>query len=116
MLDLLLVPAALLVLLAVRAVRRGDHRLHGHLMTMAFTVVAVRLVLRPTAFPPWHLETGLALLGLAGGTLVLGHLSLAWREGRGWNPAIPRIHRACGTLTLLLTALATLLWLARARP
>ena len=115
MLDLLLVPAALLVLLAIRAVRRGDHRLHGYLMTMGFTVAALRMVLRPASFPPWHLEAGLGLLGLVGWTLALGHLSLAWREGRGWNATIPRFHRAFGTLTLLLTALAALLWLARTR-
>ena len=116
MLDLLLIPAALLVLLAVRAVRRGDHRLHGHLMTMGFTVAALRMLLRPSTFLPSHLGAGLALLALVGWTLVLGHLSLAWREGRGRSAALPRIHRASGTLTLLLTTLAALLWLARARP
>jgi hypothetical protein len=115
MLDLLLVPAALLVILAFQAVRRGDHRRHGHLMTMGFTLAALRMLLHPRAIPPWHLRAGLALLLLAGWTLALGHLALAWREGRGRSPAVPRLHRASGALTLLLAALATLFWLLRNR-
>jgi hypothetical protein len=115
MLDVLLIPAVLLVALALRAVRRGAHRLHGYLMTAAFTVVALRMLLRPRAFPPGHLETGLAVLGLAGGAMILGRGALAWREDRSRNPQVPRFHRALGTLTLVSFALALVFWLLRDR-
>jgi len=115
MLDLLLIPAVLLVAFALRAARRGAHRLHSYLMTAAFTVVGLRLVLRPRAFPPGHLELGLAVLGLAGGAMILGRGALAWREGRSRNPQVPRFHRALGSLTLTSFALALVFWLLRDR-
>ena len=115
MLDLLLIPAVLLVAFALRAVHRGEHRLHGHLMTAAFTVVALRMLLRPRAFPPFHLEVGLLVLGLAGVTMVLGRMALAWREGRSHRAHLPRIHRGSGILTLVSFGLAMLVWLLRDR-
>lgn len=115
MLDLLLLPAVLLVAWALRAVRQGDHRLHGHLMTAAFTVVALRMVLRPRAFPPYHLEAGLVVLGLAGATMLLGRRALAWRETRSQRNQAPRVHRTAGVLTLVSLTLALAVWLLRNR-
>jgi hypothetical protein len=115
MLDVLLVPAAILVILALRAVHRGAQRLHGYLMTAAFTVLGLRMLLRPRAFPPWHLEAGLVVLGLAGATLLLGRVALAWREGRSRKRHASRMHRSSGVITLLSFALALVLWLLRDR-
>ncbi len=115
MLDLLLIPALLLVAFGLRAVHRGDHRLHGHLMTAAITVVALHMLLRPRAFPADHLEVGIVLLSLAGATLLLGRMALAWREGRSRRSHAPRIHRASGILTLISFVLALVVWLLRDR-
>lgn len=115
MLDLLLIPAVLLVAFALRAVRQGEHRRHGYLMTAAFTVVALRMLLRPRAFPPFHLEAGLVLLGLAGLTMLLGRMALAWRETRSQRRHAPRIHRTMGVLTLVCFSLSLAVWLLRDR-
>jgi hypothetical protein len=114
-LDILLIPAALLVLLALRAARRGDHRLHGHLMATAFTLVGLRLLLHPRDLLRLHLVMWFATLSLAGVTLLLGRLALAWREGRSAPAAIPRLHRAFGTATLIGLVFSTLVWLMRSR-
>ena len=115
MLDLLLIPAVLLMASALRAVRQGEHRLHGYLMTAAFTLVALRMLLRPRAFPPYHLEAGLVLLGLVGLTMLLGRMALAWRETLSRRSHAPRIHRAAGVLTLVCFALFLAVWLLRNR-
>jgi hypothetical protein len=115
MLDILLLPAALLLVLALQAARRGEHRLHGHLMTAAFTLVGLRLVLHPRDLPRLHLALWMSTLGAAGLTMLLGRMALAWREGRSHLPALPRVHRAIGTTTLLGLALTTLIWLLRSR-
>jgi uncharacterized membrane protein YozB (DUF420 family) len=113
MLDILLIPAALMLALALRAARRGDYRLHGHLMTAAFTSIGLRLLLHPRNLTAFHLTIWLAILGLAGMTLLLGRRALAWREARSTRTAIPRIHRAFGAATLVGLALTTLVWLMR---
>lgn len=115
MLDLLLIPAAILLAFALRAVRRGDHRLHGHLMAATVTVVILRVILHPRTLANHHLALWLVLLAAAGTTLLLGRAALAWREGRGTRPAIPRIHRTAGALTLALTALTLAVWFLRDR-
>lgn len=115
MLDLLLIPAAILLALALRAVRRGDHRLHGHLMMATVTVVALRVLLHPRALERHHLALWLVLLAAAGGTLLLGRAALAWREGRSARASIPRIHRAAGAATLSLAALIVAAWFMRHR-
>ncbi len=115
MLDLLLIPAALLLVLALRAVRRGEYRLHNHLMTAVFTVVGLRLVLHPRNLPGLHLTLWLATLGAAGLTMLAGGMALAWREARSTHPSVPRIHRTVGTATLVGLALTTLVWLLRSR-
>ena len=115
MLDVLLIPAALLLALALRAVRRGDHRLHAHLMTAALTLVALRLWLHSRGLTKVQLCLWLAALAAAGITMLLGRMALAWREARSSHAAIPRLHRAFGTLTLLGLALTTLVWLLRQR-
>jgi len=115
MLDLLLIPAALLLALALGAVRRGDHRLHGHLMTAAFTFIGVRLLLHPRSLAQHHLATWLLTLAAAGTTILLGRQALAWRESRGARQGLPRVHRAFGTATLIGLALTTLVWLLRNR-
>jgi hypothetical protein len=115
MLDVLLIPAVLMVILALREVHLGAHRMHGYLMTAAFTVVGLRLLLRPRAFPPGYLETALAVLGLAGGTMLLGRTALAWREGRSRRHQIPRLHRTMGVFSLVASALALAFWLLRDR-
>jgi hypothetical protein len=115
MLDLLLIPAALLVILALRAARRGDHRLHGYCMTAALTLVGLRLLLHPRDLARLHLITWLASLGLAGTTALLGRMALAWREGHSSRAALPRLHRAFGTATLIGLALTTVVWLLRNR-
>jgi len=115
MLDLLLIPAAALLCLALWAVRRGDHRLHGHLMTAAMTLIGLRLVLHPRGLSPHHRTLWLITLAAAGITILLGRMALAWREGRSNPTAIPRIHRAFGTATLIGLSLTTLVWLMRNR-
>ncbi len=115
MLDFLLIPAAMLLTAALWAVRRGDHRLHGYLMTAAFTFIALRLVLHPRDLSPQHRVLWLTTLAAAGLTLLLGRMALAWREARTSHHGFPRIHRAFGTLTLVGLALTTLVWLLRNR-
>jgi hypothetical protein len=115
MLDLLLIPAAVLLALALRAVRRGEHRLHGHLMTATVTVVFLRVSLHPRALQSHHLALWLTLLAAAGGTLLLGRAALAWREGRSARSAVPRLHRTAGALTLALAALTLAVWFLRDR-
>jgi hypothetical protein len=115
MLDLLLIPAALLLPLALRAVRQGDYRLHGYLMTAIFTMIGLRLLLNPRNLPGLHLTLWLATLGAAGITMLAGRMALAWREARSTHPSVPRIHRTVGTATLVGLALTTLVWLLRSR-
>jgi hypothetical protein len=113
MLDLLLVPAALLLAMALRAARRGDHRLHGHLMTSAFTIVGLRILLYPRGLVRLHLATWLLTLSAAGITILLGRRALAWREARSHRSFAPRIHRLLGAATLTGLAVTTVLWLLR---
>ena|ERR1035438_3322902 len=113
MLDLFLIPAALLLILALRAVRRGDHRLHGHLMIAAFTLIGLRLVLHPRGLSPHHRAIWFITLAAAGTTIFLGRMALAWREGRSTHSAFPRIHRKFGAATLVGLTIATLVWLMR---
>lgn len=113
MLDLLLLPAALLLTLGLRAARRGDSRHHGHLMAAAFALVGLRLALSFPHLPHAHRGLGLGLFILVISTILLGRQALAWREGRSQHPAVPRIHRAAGTSTLVVAALAALAWLLR---
>ena len=115
MLDLLLIPAGLLLALALRAVRRGEHRLHGHLMTAAFTVAGLRLLLHPRSLAQVHLTAWTLTLAAAGTTLLLGRRALAWREARSARSGIPRVHRAAGALTLVLAALTLVMWFLRER-
>lgn len=115
MLDLLLIPAAILLAFALRAVRRGEHRLHGHLMAAAVTVVVLRVVLHPRALALRHILLWLALLAVAGTTILLGRAALAWREGRSFRAAISRIHRAAGKLTLVLGTIVLAAWILRVR-
>lgn len=113
MLDILLIPVVLLVALALRAVRRGDYRLHGHLMMSAFTLVGLRLLLHPRDLTRQHLTLWLATLAAAGTTLLLGRMALAWREARSTRISLPRIHRAFGATTLVGLAVTTLIWMLR---
>jgi hypothetical protein len=115
MLDLLFLPAAVLLACALLAARRGDHRLHGYLMVATVTVVILRVILQPRALAPHHLALWLALLAAASLTLLLGRTALAWREGRSDRSAIPRIHRTAGTLTLLLATATLVVWFLRNR-
>lgn len=115
MLDVLLIPAALLLALALGAVRRGEHRLHGHLMTAAFTFFGLRLMLHPRSLSPHHLVTWLLTLAAAGMTMLLGRQALAWREARSTKTVYPRTHRTMGALTLIGLALTTFVWLLRNR-
>ncbi|MCM2249945.1 MAG: DUF420 domain-containing protein [Geothrix sp.] len=115
MLDLLLIPAGILLALALRAVRRGEHRLHGHLMTAAFTLVGLRLLLHTGNLEQVHLSAWGLTLAAAGTTILLGRKALAWREGRSARSGIPRVHRAAGALTLALTALTLAVWFLRER-
>lgn len=115
MLDVLFIPAALLLALALRAARDGDHRLHGHLMAAGFTVVGLRLLLRPRALPSLQLGVCLALFALTGATLLLGRRALAWREGRSRGSWAPRVHRGAGRFTLLASLAAVIVWLLRDR-
>lgn len=113
MLDLLFIPAALLLAFALRAARRGDHRLHGYLMVAAVTVVILRMLLHPRALATHHFTLWAAPLIMAGTTLLLGRTALAWREGRSDRTSIPRIHRGAGALTLALTAVSLVVWFLR---
>jgi uncharacterized membrane protein YozB (DUF420 family) len=115
MLDLLLIPAFALLALALRAVRRGDHRTHGHLMVSAFTVVVIRMLLRPLALQPKPFAILVAVLSLAGITMVLGRLALGWREGRNQRQHLPKAHRGFGLLTLAFSCASAVAWLLRAR-
>lgn len=115
MLDLLLIPAALLLTLALRAVRQGEYRLHGYLMTGSFTLIGLRVLLHPRDLTALHLTLWLATLGAAGMTMFAGRMALAWREGRSTHHSAPRIHRATGTTTLIGMTLTTLVWLLRNR-
>jgi hypothetical protein len=115
MLDVLLIPVALLVAFALQAARRGAHRLHGYLMTAAFTVVGLRLLLHPRNLTAFHLTIWLTTLGAAGMTMLAGRMALAWRETRSTRTAFPRVHRALGSATLVGLALTTLVWLLRNR-
>ncbi len=115
MLDLLLIPAALLLILALWSAHRGEHRLHGHLMTAVFTIIGLRLVLHPRELTPHHRTVWLCILAAAGTTILLGRMALAWREARTTHRAFPRIHRGFGTATLVGLATATLVWLMRNR-
>ena len=115
MLDLLLIPAALTLALALLAVRRGDQRLHGHLMAISATLVFLRLILHPRAMAS-HLAALWLLLGaVAGGTMLLGRAALAWREGRSRQPGLARLHRNAGAATLSLALLTLAAWLLRSR-
>lgn len=113
MLDVLLIPAALMLALALRAVRRGEHRLHGHLMSAAFTLVGLRILLHPRGFSRLHLTLWLATLCTAGTTVLLGRMALAWREARSTQASVPRVHRAFGAATLTGLGLTILVWLMR---
>ena len=115
MLDLLFLPATLLMAFALRAVRQGEHRLHSYLMTAAFTVVGLRVMLYPRALARLHLTIWLLTLGLAGITILLGRKALAWRETRSLQATAPRIHRLLGATTLSGLALTLLVWLLRNR-
>ena len=115
MLDLLLIPAALLLTLGLQAVRRGEYRLHGHLLTAAFTLIGLRLLLHPRGLSPAHRALWLVILIVAGLTILLGRMALAWREARSTHPSVPRIHRTIGKTTLVGLALTTLVWLLRSR-
>ena len=113
MLDLLLIPALLMLALALRAVRRGEHRLHGHLMSAAFTLVGLRVLLFPRDMTRFQLTLWLATAMAAGTTILLGRKALAWREGRSTRAFLPRIHRAFGVATLTALAITTVIWLLR---
>jgi len=115
MLDVLLIPAALLLTLGLQAVRRGEYRLHGHLMTAAFTLIGLRLLLHPRDLSPAHRTVWLITLTAAGLTILLGRMALAWREARSTHPSLPRIHRIVAKTTLVGLALTTLVWLLRHR-
>jgi uncharacterized membrane protein YozB (DUF420 family) len=113
MLDLLLIPAAILLVFALRAVRRGEYRLHGHLMMATFTVVFLRVILHPRGLGRLHLVLWLTVLAAAGSTMLLGRAALAWREGRSVRSGIPRVHRLAGALTLALAILTLATWFLR---
>ena len=115
MLDVLLIPAALLLALALRAVHRGEYRLHGYLMTAVFTLVGLRLLLHPRDLGLAHRAIWLITLTAAGLVILLGRMALAWREARSTHPSVPRIHRTIGKTTLVGLALTTLVWLLRHR-
>lgn len=104
-----------MVALALRAVRRGEYRLHGHLMATAFTLIGLRLLLHPRDLMRPHLWLWLVTLAAAGTTVLLGRMALAWREARSTRTALPRIHRAFGATTLIGLAITTLIWLLRHR-
>ena len=115
MLDLLLIPAGLFLALALRAVRRGEHRLHGHLMAAAFTMAGLRVLLHPRSLTQVQLTAWSLTLAAAGVTILLGRKALAWREARSVQAFLPRIHRAAGALTLALAALTLAVWFLRNR-
>jgi len=80
-------------------------------MTSGFTLVGLRLILHSTELSPHPRTIWLITLSAATATILLGHMALAWREGRSTHSAIPRIHRSIGATTLVGLALATLAWL-----
>lgn len=111
--DLLLLLPVLSGALALRAVRRGEQRRHGHLMAVAVALAGLLLALRPAAVPVHALQAAWGWLALAAATMFLGRWALAWREGHSrWRHA-PRLHRTAGRLTLLSFALLLALWLLR---
>jgi len=112
-LDLLLLPAALLLTLGLRAARRGEPRRHAHLMAAAFALVALRVVLALPGLSALERGAGVGLLACGAGTMALGRTALAWREGRSRQAAFPRFHRAAGAATLILLAFAATAWLMR---
>lgn len=116
MLDLLLFPAAILLALALRAVRRGDHRTHGYLMVAGFTVIGLRVILHPRSLAQVQLTAWAITLAAAGTTILLGRKALAWREARSVQASLPRIHRAFGIATLTGLVLTISIWLLRSRP
>ena len=71
--------SGILLALALRAVRRGEHRLHGHLMTSAFTLAGLRLLLHPGSLAQTQLSAWGLTLAAAGTTILLGRKALAWR-------------------------------------
>lgn len=111
--DLLLLLPVLLAGFALRAVRRGDQRRHGHLMAAAVALVGVYLLTGRAAIPPTERVLGLGWLGLAVLTLLLGRQALAWREGRTLWRQGPRVHRALGVFTLVSAVLLLLAGLLR---
>ena len=113
MLDLLLLPAALMLALGLHAVRRGEPRRHAHLMAAALALVAVRASLAFRSLPGVERSAAVGLLVCGGFTMALGRKALAWREGRSRRAALPRFHRAAGALTLILLALAAVAWMLR---
>jgi len=113
MLDVLLIPVALLLAMGLRVVRLGEYRRHSHLMTAAFTLIGLRLLLHPGSLPRPHLRIWLPSLAAATATMLLGRQALAWREARSIHSFHLRIHRALGTLTLATVAVAIAAWLLR---
>lgn len=111
--DLLLLPIVPLAILALRAVRRGEYRLHGHLMLAAWACFAARSAWAFPSLPTLPRRALVLLLGLALATLALGRLSLAWREGDTRLPRLPRFHRAAGSTTLIVLALVLAGWFLR---
>ena len=108
-----MVPAVLMLALALRAARRGEHRLHGHLMSAALTLVGLRVLLFPRELTRFQLSIWVASAMVAGATVLLGRKALAWREGRGTQAILPRIHRAFGAATLAVLTITTIIWLLR---
>lgn len=115
-LDLLLCLPVLSGALALRAVRRGEQRQHGHLMAATVVLVGLIIGLQPADVPDLTLMAGWGWLALAASTMLLGRWALAWREGRTrWRHG-PRLHRTAGLLTLISLALLIVLWLLRSWP
>jgi hypothetical protein len=110
-LDLLLVPAAFLPFLALRAVHRGAYRQHGHLMVAALSCLFLHGALSWPQLPQSWRQTGVAMFLLFGATVLLGRGSLAWREGHMGFAKFPRLHRALGVMSLLGIAFALMAWL-----
>lgn len=114
--DLLLLLPVLSGALALRAVRRGEQRQHGHLMAVTVVLVGLIVGLHPADAPVHTLQASRGWLALATATMLLGRWALAWREGRSrWRHG-PRLHRTAGLLTLISLALLIVLWLLRTWP
>jgi hypothetical protein len=84
-------------------------------MVATVTVVILRLLLHPRTLATQHFALWAALLAMAGTTMLLGRAALAWREGRSSRSYIPRLHRAAGALTLVMTAVTLVVWFLRNR-